>query len=401
MAVSNAAPIAPAAPAPSAFPAAGAPATPSLARDSIPSIDDLFSTFEKQMTPEPTQDLRGTKESKELSYDDLMNIDDEEQAAAEEVTEESVIEQGIEGEAEVLGEEPASTEASNSEIDYAFEQEIGGVPVKLHIKTPEQLNTIISKAYIADKLWKENLKYKNETMPQLQERADYADTFDKLAAEKPFDLMDTIVEDLPEEAFKEWIIRKADELGKDPQQKALDKRLRHAEMVERKLQEMEEREQAQKQRTLDSQRKSDEYTVKTWAQSVGTRLQSKVPVQYHNLIEREIKNAIVEVNNLHKQTPGTQLSVQQLEKTFAKNFKPIFELLQSSGKKPDIKGEVGKVLEGKKAQNLSRIQAAASSARGPAQTKSRMQRYIDDNNPIGALDFLMAQMDNGKFTVMP
>lgn len=384
-----------------ATPAASAPVSSGPPTGGYTSSTDMFADLEQMMglgDKEIMPDFTGTKQYKPGTEEDLLNL------GAEDAGEQKPAEETADGEGESV-DETVGTETSTQGTDdqNAFrplkvQTEVGGKAYDFDVTSPEQFDAIVQKAIVADQVYQ---KYQNlmEEATALRNDKAVLDSMDERLEKDPAGFLDDLTEDLPDEVMKEWILRKAEELGQDPQQRSIQRKLRQADLLQEKLDRIQAEKEQLAQARLQAARESDAHTIKAWIDGQKTRLSTKIPEKYNSLVEDQIKSVIMEARD--KTRRKETVTIQTLDTMLMQKIKPILDLISTSRPQTNVNTEVGKAIQDKKKQGLTRIQNAAS-ARVPSgtNTKTRMQTLIErQDNPIGIFDEILRGMDDGRIRI--
>ena len=384
-----------AAPAPAATPAAAPAGLPD-----VPTTDDLFSAYEASIgLGEKIPDYTDAKEVHDATVDDLLD------AESDETEEDPLTGEDTEGEE---GEEGESSEGDDDSTDslldgvkeedtgkplYEFKGRIGDKERQLTIKTPEQMDRVVKRALIAEELYAQN-QAKDTTIEKLSAQAKAMDRLDDLIEKDPFHVVRSIVEDLPEEQLKNWLVEMADWVSRPEsvkQMERVEKRAKEAERLaeinQRKLEELQNK-------SVEAARNADKNTVKSWSYGIMEKVKTKIPEQYHGLIKQQLENTI-EIARA-RQSRGDEVSIKWMDKHLSSQVKPIVELINARNNKQTVNQEVGKVIANKKQDGLKRIQNLTAQAQ-PSKTDKRKQLEKElSEDPMKIFDFLDRQISSGR-----
>lgn len=380
-------------------PSTSAPASSTPTNSSDFSVDSLFSDLERAMginedEPQMTNAVDNT-DIKAGTEEDLLGLGDEVEEASEN-NEETTSE-----DTDNSSETQTETENAGTKSDfpsYKFKKEIGGKEYDVQIKSQEQLDNIIAKAIVANEVYAKHQALAEEVETLRQDKATLDAIDERL--ENDFDgFMDDITEDVPDEKLSQWLVKKADELAMDPQQRAIQKKLKENEVLKQKLAEIQAEQDRLNELRRKSAREADSHTVKSWMDSKKTMLSTKIPEEYHSLVEDQLKYVIMEARD--KTRRKEKVTIQTLDSMLTQRMKPILDLVQRAKPQKNVNAEVGKAVQQKKQQTLTRIQSAASSRMPNANpNKTQMQRLVESkDNPIGIFDEILKGMDSGRIRI--
>lgn len=383
------------APTPSA--PAAAPVAP---KGGFTSTEDLFSSLESMIGIEDDEtmpDGTSPNQFKPGTEEDLLNLDTAEEGTGELQTEEGKEEGTPSDGTEGTDTEGSQTDSSGEAFNpMPFKRKIGDKEYDFQIKSREQFDNIVAKAIVADDVYK-RYQTLNEEVETLRSDKGTLDRIDEMLESEPESFLDSVTEDMPDEVLKAWIVKKADELSTDPQQRMIQKRLKNEEILREKLAAIEEENLKLQQKRVQAAREADSHTVQAWMQTKKTMFSTKIPEKYQGLVEDQLKYVIMEARDRSRRKE--QVTIKTLDSMLAQRMQPIIELVQNA-KTKNVDTEVGKAIQQKKQQGLTRIQAAAS-ARAPTNfQKTNMQRLVQSkDNPIGIFDEILKGMDSGQIRI--
>jgi len=365
----------------------------------IPTTDDLFNAYEQSIgLGDKIPDYSETKESREATMEDLLDTEAEGEEG-----------DPLTGEGEGEGEEGQTKESEGDQssedlIDsvkeedsgkplYEFKGKVGEKDRQLTIKTPEQMDRVIKRALVAEELYARNQE-KDQTIAQYASQAKAMDKLDELIEKDPFHVVRSIVEDLPEDQLKNWLVEMADWVSRPDsvkQMERIEKRAKEAERLaeinQRKLEELQNK-------SVEAARNADRHTVKAWSYGIMEKVKTKIPEQYHGLIRQQLDNTL-EIARA-RQSRGDEVSIKWMDKHLSSQVKPIIDLINSKSNKQMVNQEVGKAIAGKKQDGLRKIQNLASQAQ-PSKTNKRMQLEKElDEDPMKIFDYLDRQISSGR-----
>jgi hypothetical protein len=390
------------APVTSPAPAASAPAAPAATTSAkAPSYDagnfsahDLFADLRAQTgldddAPESMDEFNSNVH--EGTEEDLFGLGAD--------GEEGTVEEGTASAVESTEETAPAVEEPKYEVDYEYEGQVGGENVSLKIKSREQMDNIISRAVHYPKLV-ESYKSLQKEVNTYKEAHGQLGFMEKQLTENPLKFAENIIEDLPDEQVKEWLINLAGEYGKTAEQREISKKLRAAELVQQQMEAMQrQQEQLQEQRRQAAQ-EADRHTVKAWADSIMTRATARIPEEYHAIVNQQLRFALKEGADMRRQ--GKDVSINTLNAIFQQNMQPYVKIIQgnSAGKQQQVTQEVGKAIQAKKEQGLNRMRSIASNAQPTvAGQKTNMQRAIDDSDVSGMFGEIIKGVQSGRVRV--
>lgn len=369
------------APAPVSAPA------PGLNPDAVNSSHDIFAELDRKMglSDEPTQDFSQTKKMEERpgTVEDLMGLGGDEEGAPEAT---STPDESTSTDESVATEEPAAPA-----VNYKFKGKVGDKEYAFDVNSPEHMDRIIRKAIASDAVWKDHQKLRVEA-EELRNHKAYLDRFESMLENSPEEVLHTIADEMGEEKLKEWLISKANDLSQPKEHRDLQKRLKQAEMMERKLAAIEAREAQIEEKRIQSARTNEQQSVKTWQDTWRQKLSAKIPEQYVDLVDDQLYNSIREAKE--RRANNETVTLKTLDQILARKMKPVLALINSTSGNTDR--EVGRALDTKKQQNLSRIQQAASSQAPAPKAKTRMQQMIDSGDISGIFDAFGEGVGSGR-----
>ena len=278
---------------------------------------------------------------------------------------------------------------------YKFEGKIGDKDYAFEIRDQDHLDKIVTRAIHAERLYQQN-KELQPKMKELQELKDYREQFDLLASESPHDLMDLIVEDMDEEQVKSWIMKTAEHLSKPKEIRDTERRLKNAELLERKLEMIQQREEQVRNMRRQAMQEADKKAIQTWQDGWVRKTATKIPEQYLDIVKDRLYDTRREARE--RQENGETISLKSLDRIFARKMKPVLDLINSG--KGRVTQEVGKTLDQKRAQNVDKMRAAASShLTSGTKPQTRMQRHTEGGNVFGMFDEIMSGLDSGRIRI--
>jgi hypothetical protein len=342
------------------------------------SSSDMFADMEKLLGLDDSipsaPDARPGRDIK--TEEDFLGLgDEEEEIALSDDTSADDTEEA--GPVEESRPDPKAVD-KNAFPTHKFSQEIGGQKYDFDIKSPEQLNTIVSKAIVADQVY---AKYRKQSAEIETLKGDKAtlDNIDKMLEENPHQLLNNLTEDLDDDVVRQWIMQKAEEINQDPGQRAIQKKLKYAEVLEQKMAAMTAREEALEANRRQAAMDADKHTVGSWMDGQRSLMGAKVPEKYMGLVEDQLKYVIMEARD--KTRRKEQVTIKTLDTMLNLKMKPILDLIAQDKPSRNVDREVGQALQSKKEQNLSRIQSSTSS-RQPGNTRTNMQKVAAKRDGI-------------------
>lgn len=349
------------------------------------SSSEIFRQFEQQMgmSDENAPDFKDAKQWKDGDVNDFLSLDEPDPTTGDTPKDAA----GVDGQYQ----EP--TDLDPDAFDYTFEGELGGKDHKIQFKTKEQLNTAIKKAIISDRLYKDNKTLRTEMDSYKQDR-EYARSMDDYLENRPKELMDMIIEDLPEEDVKNWLLEKAEWYGQDQEVRRQSQVQKENDLLRRKLAAIEEGEARLVEQRKQTALEADKYVVQSWGSGTLSKLKTRIPDQYHGMVEKELRSTLLEAR--HRQQQNENVDIKMLDRIFARNMRPILDLIGTKTNQRVVDKEVGRVLDEKKQQNLTRVQTAASQAMSRTQQTPSRNRELEDN-PAKIFDMMIQGIDQGKF----
>lgn len=394
---SNVAPTSAPAAAPTSAPASANTSTPSAPE--IPSTSDLFDDYAKSvgLGGEEMSDFSNTRTYEDKSVEDFLG---EEPKSDEDPTtgsgnEETAPETAATPEDPATGEKLLDSVEDKSKPLYEFKGKIGEKDRQLTIKTPEQMDKVIKRALVAEDLHKRNQEFQGK-IEELSGKAEAMDRFDALVEKDPVKVLNSILEDLPEDQVKEWLVNRAEWIGRPEQEKALDRAERRAQEAERAAnfarQEMERISSAKKQAAIEA----DRNTVSSWKYGIEQKLTTKLPEEYHGIIRSQMQNTL-EVARA-RAARGEQVSIKWIDQHFTQNVKPIVDLIKSRSNPETVNKKVGEVLAGQKQDNLRKVQTIATNTKPVNQDRNALSKKFEEN-PSSIFDHFSDLISQGKATL--
>lgn len=358
------------------------------------SADSIFGDLRQQMglDADDTQEMDSfTSNVHEGTEEDLLGMDDSE------------VEQGTQEESigETADETLEESAEPQFEVDYDYEGKVGNEDVKFKIKSKEQLDNIISRAVHYNKLVDsyKTLKKDHDTYKQSHEQIAH---MDKVIEENPLGFAESIIEDLPEEQVKEWLLNLASTYGKPAQEREIDKKLRQAELVQQKLDRIEQERELLNQQRKQAALEADKNTVRSWASGILSKAKSRIPQEYHAIVEQQLQYALKDGAAMRRE--NKDVSIQTLNTIFQRNMQPYMGIIgggKSKENEQKVASEVGKAIQGKKEQALQRVQSIASKAQPNAQQKTRMQSASEASDVGGMFDEIIRGVNQGRIRMIP
>jgi len=384
---------APAAPAPAAAPSM--PSTPMASNaPGVMTPDDIFAEFSRKIglqEDENMDDLSQARRYEDTSAQDLYDRYNSKDKETVEEEEASQTNQMLDGETEENIMDPVETEADDKPFEYKFKGKIGNQDKEFTFKSQEHLNKALTKAFVADKVYERYQSLKSE-FDQAQEHIKFSKEFDEMVGKDPTHVLEAIVEDMDEKVLEQWLLTKAEELSRDPKQRTLEKRLKHAEMLEKKFEEMERQREELSQQRVRSAQEADNHVVAAWREGVLARAQSRIPEQHHAIVKDVLQSTLLEGSQRRKN--NETVSVKTLDAIFTRRMRPILELIKAREADPKtVQREVGRAIENKKQEGLSRVQQATQSLQGRTQTRRKSD---GDEDISGMFDDLINQAGRGR-----
>jgi hypothetical protein len=347
------------APAPQTAPAPAPMQTNSFKQpDGVYTPEDIFTEFSQKLGlgSDLEQDFSNTKQYDDRSIQDLydqMGEPKQENSGETENSEDSSNMQGTELKPEQVQPE--------KDFSYEYNGKIGDEEKQIQFKNKEQLDRAISKALVADKIYKQH-KELQARIPELEASHAYAQRIDEMIEKEPLNLLDTIMEDMDEETVKDWLIAKADHYSRPSKEREIERKLKHADLLQRKLEAVEQREAELEQRRIESAREADRHTVQSWGDGLMSKVRTRIPEEYFPMMKDVLQSTLLEGKN--RRNNNENVTIKTLDSIFARRAKPIIELIglakkSASGK--TVQAEVGRAIDSKKQDGLNRIQQATSS----------------------------------------
>jgi hypothetical protein len=371
----------------------GGSSTPSVPQGGYTDSQSMFADMEKLLGLESEEmpNLTESQSGRAATEEDFLGLGDEEGdgESTDDTAAESIKEDGSSTENRPANEKGNKTDFTK----HKFSQEIDGKQYDFDISTPEQLNTIVSKAIVADKVYSNYQALKKET-DVLRKDRESLDNIDNMLEKDPHRLLNIFTEDLDDEVVRQWIMAKAEELNQDPQQRDTQKKLKNYAALQAKMDALTEREAALVEDRRKAAMDADRHTVGSWLDGKRSLLGSKVPEKYMSLIEDQMKYVMMEARD--KTRRKEVVTVKTLDAMLNLKIKPILELISQDKPTRNVDREVGQATQSKKEQNLSRIQSSTSQ-RQPAANQTGMKRLIaDQDNPVGIFEEVLKGMDQGR-----
>lgn len=351
------------------------------------SPSEIFAQFESQLEEQAPDFSKARKYDDRTPDEILTSFDDESNAEGQENVDPTT---GVDASQQVEGQSEGIPQ--DKEFKYEFEGEIGGKNYKINFKNPDQINNAIKKAIVADQLYKktQNLETQLTEMGQYKE---FSDQMDHYLENDPKGLLDLVIEDLPEDEVKEWLISKAEWYGQDKEVRRQAQIQKENDLLRRKLQAIEAADGKLEEKRRMAAVEADKHVLQSWGTGVMTKMKARVPDSYHGIIERELNNSVLEAKYL--QTSGQDVNVKTLDRIFARNMRPILELIQEKSNTKTVNSQVAQIMREKKDQNLARVQGAASQAQSRVNQNSKLRNEVEEN-PTKMFDLLLKGMEEGR-----
>lgn len=398
--------------APVSAPSAPSSSTPSPAPASAPSASSVPASSGYQdpyADTSPDAIFGDLRKQLGLDTDDSVQIDDP-HTMVHEGSEEDLFGLGAEEEAT---ESPTTTEENQLtedtsaaetveepayEVDYAYEGKVGNEEVKLHIKSREQMDNIIARAVHYGKLADSYKTLRKEIEP-LREHSKQLEFMDQQLREKPLEFINNVIEDMPDEQVREWLLQVATEYGKSAQEREVSKKLRQAELTQRQMEMIQKQQEQLERQRIQAAREADKHTVRAWADGILTRSKARIPEQFHDIVNQQLKFALME--GKEQRNKGQDVSVQTLNSIFQRNMAPYMKLISGSAKDnaKAVEKEVGKAVQQKREQSLQRVQSIASKAQPTNQQKTRMQVAAEESDVGGMFDEIIRGVKSGRIRI--
>lgn len=382
---------APATPTPSAAPAPTAPAPTSDAM----STDDLFSQYEQSIgLNDKMPDYSDAKQYKDGTVEDLLDAAEEDY-------------QGDPTTGEAKDEEAApADENANDLLDsvkqdedkplYEFKGEIGGKERQLSIKTPEQMDRVIKRAMISDELYKRN-QQKDEIISQYKPQAEAMNRLDELIEKNPMHVAKSIVEDLPEEDLKTWLMEMADWVSRPDHVKQLEKVERRAVEAERIAEMNRKNLEDMQRRRQEAAVEADRHTVQSWSYGIMEKVTARIPEAYHGMMKQQLENTL-EIARA-RQSRGDEITIKWMDQHYRNQVKPLVDLINSRSNKEAVNKEVGRVMADKRQNGLQKVQNLATNAQPSNADKRRKIDKELEEDPLKIFDYLDKQISMGRATL--
>jgi len=350
------------------------------------SPDEIFREFESKLE-EQAPDFSKARKYDDRTPDEILSALDENDGNLPPEEPEDNIDP-------TTGVSPEMDEAATptDEFKFEFEGEVGGKNYKINFKSQEQINNAIKKAIVADQLYQKTRTLESQVQ-EMGQYKEFSDQMDHYLENDPKGLMDLIIEDLPEEDVKEWLIAKAEWYGQDQEIRKQAMIAKENELLRRKIAAIEEADKKLDEKRRMAAVEADKHVLQSWGSGVMSKMKSRIPDSYHGIIERELNNSVLEAK--YMQSSGQDVNVKTLDRIFARNMRPILELIQEKSNDRIVNTQVAKIVQDKKNQNLARVQGAATQAQSKVNRSSTLSKEIDEN-PAKMFDLLLKGMDEGR-----
>ena len=369
--------------------------TPSVPAGGYTDSHSMFADMEKLLglDSEDIPNLTEAQSSRAATEDDFLSLGDEE-GAEDASTADDTSTKSSEEDRSIEEAKPDIEEGNKTSFPtHKFNKEIGGKQYDFDIKSPEQLNSIVSKAIVADQVYSKYQSLKEEAEILRSDRA-VLDNIDRMLESDPHSLLDNLTEGLDDDVVRQWIIQKAEELNQDPQQRAIQRKLKEHEVLKAKMDSLIAEKEAIEQSRRNAALESDKHTVGAWLDGKRSLLAAKVPEKYMSLVEDQMKYVMLEARDRTRRKET--VTIKTLDSMLTQKIKPILELIERDKPTRDVNREVGKATQSKKEQSLSRIQSSTSQ-RQPQSNQTNMKKIVaNKDNPIGIFDEILKGMDSGR-----
>ena len=381
----------PATPTPSAAPA---PAAPAPTSDAL-STDDLFSQYEQSIgLNDKMPNYSDAKQYKDGTVEDLLD------AAGEDYQEDPTTGEAKDEEAAPTDENATDLLDSVKQDDdkpiYEFKGEIGGKERQLSIKTPEQMDRVVKRAMISDELYKRN-QQKDEIISQYKPQAEAMNRLDELIEKNPMHVAKSIVEDLPEEDLKNWLMEMADWVSRPDHVKQLEKVERRAVEAERIAEMNHKHIEDMQRRRQEAAVEADRHTVQSWSYGIMEKVTARIPEAYHGMMKQQLENTL-EIARA-RQSRGDEITIKWMDQHFRGQAKPLVDLINSRSNKEAVNKEVGRVMADKRQNGLQRVQNLATNAQPSNADKRRKIDKELEEDPLKIFDYLDKQISMGRATL--
>ena len=275
---------------------------------------------------------------------------------------------------------------------YRFEGKVGEKAVSMEIKDKADLDKLLTKAVMAQDLYKEHKKVL-ASMDTYKEKAELLDQIDKLTEENPIEFMNNLVEDLSEEQeeqFADWLLQQADNLRKSKEQRAYEKEIREARRIRQERESEIKRAQALQERQAQVAAETERKQLSAWANTEFQKYSAKLPAEYKEWIDDQIKYTVAKSRQMMDN--GEEVTFEDLSRMLSRQLKPVLSRTTPN----QVRQEIGRATEEKKKQSLTKLQATAGRVVAPTARNNRLQELAQSGNTSGIFDFFEEMVDNGS-----
>lgn len=357
---------------PSSAPTSSGSIVNSATPTSVPSTSELFKGIEDKLMGSVQDEDESMFDNNQYHRNDV----DEEDIDANDPEANALLEQ-IQGKQE---------DGDDDLPLYVFKEKIGDEEVEMVIENPDQLNHYLKRAAIAPKIHAENKQLREENT-KLTERAKIADEFDRLSVEDPAQLLNTIIEDMPEEKLIPWLQAVAAELEETQELKQRRKEARETAYIRQQwaLQQQREKDLQVKQQQAIEQENVKQ--VNNWRGNEFNKWSAKVPSEHHDILKQMIDDQLLYAHRLASE--GQDVDLNQLSSRLYKYVNTIV------GSQKQINNKVGKATQAARQQATSKLQAATSkmNSTGRTQNSEGAPQFKD---PSELFDYISRKVGTGE-----
>lgn len=336
----------------------------------VPSVDDLFRGMEnKLMGSMPDEDdVMGHQ------YSNNMNGEEE---SLDNPEANEILDQMQKGKEE---------EGNDDDLPlYVFKDKVGDEEIELVIENPDQLNHYLKRAAVAPKIYAENKKLQEENT-KLGERAKIADEFDRMLSESPTELLNMMIEDLPEEKLIPWLQAVAAELEESQELKERRREARETAYIRQQWALQQQREQQLQQQKQAAIEQENIKQVNNWRGNEFQKWSARVPTEHHDVLKQMIDDQLLYAHRMASE--GHDVDLAQLSSRLYKYVNSIV------GSQKQINNKVGKATQAARQQATSKLQAATNRMTAGRQQNSEGAARFNSTDEI--FDFFSRKVGTGE-----
>ncbi len=319
----------------------------SSATTSIPTTASLFADMEAKMG--------------------LTNKEPDDEAFGQQIFGQPSDSENIEEFENDVAKEPAETpDEDDGKPLYIYEAKVGDNDVKLIVENKEQLDHYLKRAAVAPEIFKENKQLRTE-IGQYKERASDADEFDRMAREDPLTLLDVIAEDLTDDQLTQFVQGLSSKLQQTQEQRAMDQKLRQAELIIRQNEMLTQREQRLQQQQAASIEAENVKQIQNWRASEFNKWADKIPKEHHAVLDDMIESTLLYASK--QADAGIDVDLVSLTNRLSRFANSIVGTQKSINKK------VGQATQAARQQATSKLQASTNQAQVSRNSGASVPQY--------------------------